>query len=335
MTLSFILGHLSVFLANTLFGLNIPITKILLSEWITPTGYMTLRSAGALLLFFLSQCFMGQEKVAPRDLLKIAAGGLVGFGISQYTNALSLQYTTPVYVSMVIFMTPMLTMFLAALLLGESLSVRKIVGVVLSIGGAAIMIWHVPANSNGSNHLLGIALAFLSIIAFSLYLISMRAVARKYSPVTQTKWVFFFTFIFMAPIGFHNLDEQKLLSSAWEWSGVLCMLYVIIFATFISYILMPFGMRHLNATSVSVYFNVQPIVATLVAIAFGQDSFKPELPLAAVLVLAGAYIVSTARQAQSPSKSQSQSQTLEQTIEEAQPHIPSLATVTAPSARQN
>ena len=278
-------------------GLSIPIIKILLGEWLTPSGYMMLRSAGVLVLFLVVQCFMPREKIALRDLGIIALGSFLGFVVAQYAAAISLQYTTPVYFSMTYFMSPIVTMFLAALLLHESISLRKTGGVILSIAGAAVLLINAPTNTSGQNHLLGVSLAFFSLINTSLFIISMRSVAAKYNPIVQTKWLFFFAFIFISPVGFNQISEQKLLSSAWEWSGVLCMLYIIVLATFASYTLMPFAMRKLNATTVSVYFNVQPLVASLAAIAIGQDTFKIEQPIAAIFVLIGAYIVSTARQA--------------------------------------
>ena len=66
---------------------------------------------------------------------------------------------------------------------------------------------------------------------------------------------------------------------------------------------MPFGMKYLRATTVSVYMNLQPIVASLVAIFVGQDVFSWDKPLAALLVLAGAYIVSSSRVKQESIKS--------------------------------
>ena len=44
-------AHSAIFLANTIFGLGVPVTKLLLDEWVTPMGYMASRSLGACLVF--------------------------------------------------------------------------------------------------------------------------------------------------------------------------------------------------------------------------------------------------------------------------------------------
>ena len=46
-------AHSAIFLANTIFGLGVPVTKLLLDQWVTPMGYMASRSLGACLVFWL------------------------------------------------------------------------------------------------------------------------------------------------------------------------------------------------------------------------------------------------------------------------------------------
>ena len=289
-------GHLAVLTANVIFGLNVPVTKALLDHWMTPLGYMTMRTLSATLIFWTIQCFLPKEKVAPRDLLIIAVGGIMGFIVSQYLTALSLQYTTPVYFSLIVALSPVSVMLLAALFLKEPVTRRKTAGVALGVVGALVLIADAKTQATaGTDNLLGIGLACVSIIAFSVYLIIMRSVAQKYSAVTQMKWMFMFTAMLLLPFGINDLPKQTILSSAWEWSGVLEACFVIFLATASGYFLMPFGMKYLRATTVSVYMNLQPIVASVTAIFIGQDIFSWEMPVAAVLVLLGAYTVSTSQ----------------------------------------
>lgn len=292
-------GHIAVVAANVIFGLNVPVTKALLDRWMTPLGYMATRTLAALLIFWTLQCFLPKEKVSRRDLFIIAIGGMMGFIVSQFLTAISLQYTTPVYFSLIVALSPVSVMLLAAVFLKEPVSGRKISGVAIGVLGAVVLIagaWN--QSSAGTNNVLGIGLACVSILAYSIYLIIMRSVAQKYSAVTQMKWMFLFTAIILLPLGGRELPEQAIFSSAWQWSGVFEIAFVVFFATSAGYFLMPFGMKYLRATTVSVYMNLQPIVASVTAIFVGQDSFSWEMPIAAFLVIAGAYIVSSSRSKQ-------------------------------------
>ena len=72
-------AHSAIFFANTIFGLGVPVTKLLLDEWVTPMGYMASRSLGACILFWLIAAFMPKEHVERKDLITILLGGLLGF----------------------------------------------------------------------------------------------------------------------------------------------------------------------------------------------------------------------------------------------------------------
>lgn len=61
-------GHMAVIVANTIFGLSVPVTSDLLSHYFTPAGNLFYRSMGAALLFWLIAAFMPQEKVERKDL---------------------------------------------------------------------------------------------------------------------------------------------------------------------------------------------------------------------------------------------------------------------------
>ena len=288
-------GHVAVLCANLIFGLNIPISKALLSQWMTPFGYMASRTFAATIIFWIIQSFLPKEKVSPKDLAIIAMGGIMGFVVSQSLTAISLQYTSPVYFSLIVALSPLVVMLLAAVFLKEPITGKKMVGVVLGIAGALLMITQINNSASGKNNLWGIFLAIISVTAFSVYLIIIRSVAQKYTTVTQMKWMFLFAAIILVPLGCTEYSEQALFSASWGWSGVWELAFVAILATSVAYFLTPFGMKYLRATTVSVYMNLQPIVSSVAAICVGQDSFSWDKPLAAVLVIAGAYVVSTSR----------------------------------------
>ena len=284
-------AHSAIFLANTIFGLGVPVTKLLLDSWVTPMGYMASRSLGACILFWVIAAFMPREHVERRDLVTILFGGLLGFVVSQSLTAWALDYTSPVYFSLIATLTPVAVMLCAALFIGEKITPLKSLGVLLGIAGAVLMVLMSQSLGSGKNDLLGISLAILSVLTWAVYLIITRNVASKYSPVTQMKYVFLISAIVTVPIALPELPDNVLFSAAWGWDGVLEMAFIVVCATALGYFLIPFAMKSLSATTVSIYTNLQPMVASFVAITIGQDRMTWDKPVAAVLVLLSAYIV--------------------------------------------
>ena len=284
-------AHTAVLLANIIFGLGVPVTKLLLDQWVSPMAYMATRCLGAAAIFWLISLFLPREKVAPRDLTVIILGGLLGIVVSQTLTAWALTFTTPVYFSLIATLTPVATMLCAALFIGEKISVRGIAGVALGVAGAMLMVFIGWQGGSGKNDILGIALTLLSMFTWAVYLIITRKVSARYTAVTQMKWVFLASAIAVLPFSLTDLQSAPLYSVATQWSGLAEMAFIVVFATVAGYFAIPFAMRYLKATTVSVYTNLQPIVASLVAIALSQDVLTWDKPVALVLVLLSAWLV--------------------------------------------
>lgn len=289
-------GHSAVLLANVIFGLGVPVTKLLLDEWVSPMAYMATRCMGAAAIFWLISLFMPRERVERRDLLVIMGGGLLGFVVSQTLTAWALHFTTPVYFSIIATLTPVATMVCAALLIGERLSLRGALGVAIGVVGALLMVMVGWQGGSGMNDLLGIGLAVLSLLTWAVYLIITRKVSVKYTAVTQMKWVFLVSTLAVLPFSWTDLQASRLYSSQWAWSGVAEMAFIVVFATVAGFFAIPFALRYLKTTTVSVYTNLQPIVASFVAIAIGQDLLSWYKPVSLALVLLSAWIVTNSQQ---------------------------------------
>ena len=288
-------GHAAVMTANVIFGLGVPVTKYLLDQWVTPMTYMATRCIGAALIFWVISLFLPKEHVERKDLFVIMLGGLLGFVISQTLTAWALDFTTPVYFSLIATLTPVATMLMAALFLNEKITGMKTLGVVLAILGAALMVFVGWVGGAGRNDLLGIFLAILSVLTWVVYLLITRKVSQKYTAVTQMKWIFLVSTIAVLPFSWREFPATALYGGQTDWAGIAAMAFIVIFATVLGYFMIPFAMQYLKATTVSIYTNIQPVVASLVAIAIGQDLMTWDKPVAAVLVLLGAWLVTRER----------------------------------------
>lgn len=284
-------AHSAIIIANIIFGLGVPVTKLLLDEWVTPMGYMLLRCLGAALIFWAISLFLPKEHIEKKDLLLIMLGGLLGIVISQSLTAWALVYTTPVYFSLIATLTPVATMLMSAAFLKEKISGKKTIGVMIGMAGALLMVYMGWIGGSGTNDLLGIVLTILSLLTWVIYLLVTRKVSQKYTAVTQMKWIFLVSTLAILPFAMPEISQQKLFTTDWAWSGIIEMTFIVVFATVMGYFAIPFAMRYLSATTVSIYTNLQPVVASLVAIWIGQDLLTWDKPLAGILILLSAYIV--------------------------------------------
>ncbi len=73
--------------------------------------------------------------------------------------------------------------------------------------------------------------------------------------------------------------------------------FLVVFATFVSYFLIPIGQKRIRPTLVSLYTYLQPMIATVFSIIIGMDVLTWQKVVAIVLIFTGVGFVSKSRAA--------------------------------------
>ena len=282
--------------ANIIFGLNIPVTRSLVTEWMTPMGYTITRMFFGAAIFWLIGAVLREDQVRRKDLWVMLGGGLMGFLGTQLFFSQALQYTTPVVFSLLMALAPVVVLLLSSVFLKEKIPMRKVLGILISIVGAVLIIWQSSSSpSGGKNDALGILFALLCVLCFAGYLVLTRKISVRYQPVSIAKWMFLFSALAAMPFSYSGLQHQLVYSSQATTEAYGLLAFALLMSTTLAFFLMPIGLKYLEASTVSIYMNLQPVVASGVAILIGQDIFTWDKPLAAALVIIGVMVVTTQR----------------------------------------
>lgn len=290
-------GHLAIAATYVIFGLNIVFCKdIANNALVQPIVLFTLRAIGASLLFWLLGLVLPKEKVERKDLPKIALAAFVGLLVPQLTFLMAITMSTPIDTAIMSTLGPIFTMFFAFFFLKEPITGKKAGGVALSFAGVLFLIFNsthaggVQETSAG-----GFILLLVNSISFAFYLGFFRPLISKYSVVTFMKWMFLFALLMSLPFsakGLISTDYAAIPAEVcWEIG------YLIFFATFVAYFLIPFGQKRLRPTLVSMYAYLQPIIAAIVSIWAGLDVLNWQKILATSLIVCGVVLVSRSRAA--------------------------------------
>ena len=291
-----IFGHIACFTAYLIFGLNIVVCKDLTTSGIiSPISLFFLRSVGAGTLFWLISLFMPCQRVERSDFPKFIVASLLGFFLTQIFFLMAISRITPMDCSIITSLSPIYTMFIAAYALKEPLSVKKIGGVVLSLCGIVYLILNSVGSASAVTQTtpLGVLLMIGNSLCFSLYLGIFKPTIAKYSVITFMKWIFLFSSLLSLPFAFSEvitIDWQSL-----SGAFIAELAFLIICATFVTYLLIPIGQKILRPTLVSMYSYVQPIVAIVVSICVGMDTLTWQKIVAAVTVFSGVVLVSLSK----------------------------------------
>lgn len=290
-------GHLAVAATYTIFGLNLIFCKdIANAEAVPPVVLFTLRAAGASALFWLISLFLPRERIARGDMGLIALASFTGLFVPQMTFLSAITMATPLDTGILGTLGPIFTMFFAFLFLKEPITFKKAGGVALSFAGVLLLVLNsVHAAGPASTTPMGFALLLLNSLSFALYLGAFRPLIARYSVVTFMKWMFLFSLLMALPFsvrGLLALDFGAIPPKVgWEIG------YLIFFATFVAYFLIPFGQKRIRPTLVSLYTYLQPVIAAVISVWIGMDTLSWQKILSAFLIVAGVVLVSRSRAA--------------------------------------
>jgi drug/metabolite transporter (DMT)-like permease len=127
------------------------------------------------------------------------------------------------------------------------------------------------------------------MVFYALYLVLLKPLVAKYHTFTILKWVSLFGFLFIIPFSVKSVTGLQVCEiDTFSW---LSLGYIIIFCTFLAYLLINFALKHVNASAVSYYTYLQPVLATLTSVSAGMGTITMPKVLAAALIFSGVYFV--------------------------------------------
>jgi drug/metabolite transporter (DMT)-like permease len=285
-----ILAHLALFGANLIYGINFTVAKDVMPDFIDPLGFILVRVTGAVTLFWLIFRFFYYQKVAPKDLLRLALCGLFGVAVNQMLFFEGLNLTTPINAAVIMVTNPIIVLLIGFAFATEKITTTKLVGVCLGAAGAILLITNGGNVALSQENFWGNIMVLLNASSYAIYLVIVKPLMKKYKPITVISWVFLFGIIFVIPFGWSEFV-------AIQWSSMPSdilwkVAFVVIGTTFFAYLFNIFGLNTLNPSTVSTYIYLQPVLASMVALVANSDQLDITKIISALIIFIGVYLVS-------------------------------------------
>lgn len=276
-------------LVSIIYGVTFTIAKDVMPKYIDAFGFIFLRVGGSMLLFWISTLFVKTEKIDKADFPRIIAASFFGIAFNMLTFFKGLSYTSPIMGAVLMVTTPMIVLVLSAFIMKERMENKKVIGILLGLAGTITLILYGKSMVNAPNASLGNFLVFVNAMSYGFYLIIVKKLMDKYNAFSFVKWIYFFGFLMVIPFGWNEFQ-------AVEWtvlptSAYLKIGFVVIFSTFLTYLLNLLSMKELKPTTVAVFIYLQPLFATIFAIGLGKDELSWVKAGSALLIFIGVYLV--------------------------------------------
>ncbi len=282
-------SHLSLFAVNLIYGVNFLIAKGLMPGLLGPSGFIVLRVIGATIMFWILWLFWSRETITDKkDLKMIALCAVFGVVINQLMFFNGLCITSPINASIIMVSTPVLVLGISAVLIKEKITGRKLIGLLLGTLGAVSLIITRGGSTSAVSSLAGDVMVLINALSYAVYLVLVRPLMQKYKPLTVISYVFLFGLPMVIPFGWQEFTVVEW--NSFTTAQTFAVGFVVVFVTFLAYLLNTFALKYVTASVSSVYIYMQPFVATLLMYVVAQWFGGAPVDLTLVKILCGVSI---------------------------------------------
>lgn len=225
----------------------------------------------------------------PRELITLAVLGVFGVSLNQLCFIVGMSRTSVSHAALVIALTPVCVLLLAALRRQERLSAGKLLGMAVAMGGVAVLNLGPAADAHGAS-LAGDLTVFGASMSFALYSVFGKETSQRHSSLTMNAFGFLAGAIVLIPVFLwqtRGFDYSLVRPQAW-----MAITYMAIFPSVVCYLIYSFALSHIPASRVSAFSYSQPLIASLTGLAVLGESITVPVAVGGLLVLCGVWVTS-------------------------------------------
>jgi drug/metabolite transporter (DMT)-like permease len=205
------------------------------------------------------------------------------------------QFVPTGFAALIIAVTPIWFLVLETFVFrGDRMSRRGLIGLAMGIVGIAILVWPkiMHRDELGAMQLVGSILLLFSSMSWAIGSVFSRKWQMKVDPLVATSWEMIFAG--MGHVVLVLLTGQ-FPQTKFNQRGVLAVLYLVVFGSWIGYTAYIWLLKHVPTPKVATYAYVNPIVAVLLGWVVLHERFDHFMLAGTVVIVAAVVLVTTAK----------------------------------------
>lgn len=274
-----------------IWGSSFTVTKVVVAD-LPPFYFAFLRHATASVVLLL-MLWLRRKKPAPAGKLPVGTllwMGLTGVTLYYLFLNLSMRYTSAATGALLQGFIPVVIVVMAAVFLKEAMTRKKIAGAIISVLGVFIVGFLQTSSPGEKDPLFGNLLVIGCIMAWSVYTILSKKVAR-FDATLVTAWITVSGTVFLIPaVVAEAVYHPLVMPSLQNW---LAILYLGVFASALCYVLYNQSLQYLSAAQVGTFLNLDPVIGAIIAILFLHEKVGWLQVVGCGLVLTGIWLSSS------------------------------------------
>jgi drug/metabolite transporter (DMT)-like permease len=278
--------------AVILWGFSFIATKVALRE-VHPFTLLTLRfgiGGFLLLLVQLQKDKRFLKTFSSKDWFSIAFLAIIGISGHTLLQAYGLLYTTAINTGWIIAIMPIFITIAARLFLGEAITARKVIGILVGFFGIFLVIskgvFSFSLFCFGSTF--GDLLVLISVLTWTAFTVGGRGFLSRFSPLAAITPIMIVGCLIMLPFTWPKWEWNSL--SHLSLSGWMGILFLGIFCSGLAYLFWYSALEKKDSSIVGMYLYLEPFVTLIGAYFLLDEEIQWITLIGGGMILLGVYL---------------------------------------------
>jgi drug/metabolite transporter (DMT)-like permease len=285
-----VLGAIYLSLAASIWGGMYVVSKYVL-KFIPPFTLVWLRYAIAFVLLYLILRLVQRRtgtcsRIDRKGWILLGWIGFIGYFVSISCQFIGTMLSDAHTGALITAATPAFIVIFARFVLKETLTVQKVVSLLIATLGVAIVVgW----NPNLGTYFWGSIILVAAAITWALLSVYVKLASYRYSSLTITTYAILFALVFTTPFMLGEIQTNNILLN--DSLIILGVLYLGIISTAGAFFLWNKGMEMMDAGIGSLFFFFQPLVGSFLGWLLLNERLDLNFFIGGALILVGVLIV--------------------------------------------
>ncbi len=273
---------LVAFCASLAFSISPSVGRAAILSGMDSTELLVGRFGLAVLLIWLTMAVRGNKKTSHIDPYGIASICFIGLinGVGMLFFFFALTRLDASITSMILSTVPVFVLLILAFM-GEPLSQRKIIRLLLAMVGLYVLI-----GPGGEVDMIGVAFVMVAVLFFASQLVISQSLVRKYDTEVVARYMM--TVMLVVISGYWWVQD-----GVWEWPSLQGWIYIGllgVISTYAARLLLYAAIRRIGSAQMSLMMPLETLMALAWAVLFLGERLTPIQSIGGLLIIASALL---------------------------------------------